>query len=81
MLDDLAMINIQTETRYLHDKDRRLLNRPGSEKRSAPRFFLGRTKAGNIRRFREDLPDKIVKQLDELFALEPTVTDLQIRPV
>lgn len=83
MIDDLEMMEIQTEMRFIHDPNGRLryINQLGSEKQSVPRFFLGRTRAGNIRRFRDDLPDKIIKQLDELATIEPTVTDLQVRPV
>lgn len=82
MLSDRELMEIQVEALFIHDQNRRIryINEP-SDRPLAPRFFLGRTKAGNIRRFRYDLPDKFVKQLDELFALEPIAANLRDRPI
>ena len=79
MLDELEMMNIETETLFLHDHHHRLTyhNDPTGPTRPAPRFYLGRTKSGNIRRFRHDLPDEITQQLDDLFAQEPIAADLR----
>lgn len=83
MLSDYELMKIQIETLFIHDQNRRLqyINEPGSYKPLAPRFFLGQTRAGNFCRFRYDLPDKLIKQLDELFASEPIATDLRNRPI
>jgi len=81
MIDDLEMMKIQVETGYFHDPNGRLRCVSSNNMRPAPRFLLGRTKSGNIRRFRYDLPEKIVNQLDELFNLEPIATDLKDPPV
>ena len=83
MLNDRQLIEIETETLFIHDHNQRLQshNDPTGPKRIAPRFYLGRTKAGNIRHFRHDLPDEIVRQLDEIFALEPIAINLRDRPV
>jgi len=39
------------------------------------RFFLGRTPEGNIRRFRHDLPDGLVDELESLVRSEPVLSD------
>jgi hypothetical protein len=83
MHDDRELIEIEVETLFVHDQNRRLQyhNDPTGPKRIAPRFYLARTKAGNLRRFRYDLPDEIVRQMDELFASEPIAVNLRDRPV
>lgn len=79
MLDELELLNIETEALFLHDHRQRLTyhNDPTDPTRPAPRFYLGRIKTGNTRRFRHDLPEVITQQLDDLFALEPIATDLR----
>jgi GNAT acetyltransferase len=64
---------------FTHDERGRLqrVNEPdGAE---APRFFLGRTIAGHIWRFRYDLPDLLAERLESLCLKEP-VTDLRQEP-
>ena len=65
---------------FTHD-DRgrlRLVNEPdGAE---APRFFLGRTAAGNIWRFRFNLPEGLAEQLEAVCLEEPTAADLRQGP-
>ena len=46
----------------------------------APRFFLGRTRAGSIWRFRHDLPEDVSRRLEALCASEPAPTDLREAP-
>ena len=57
---------------FTHDARSRLLlvNEPGGET-PAPRLFLGRTRAGNLWRFRADLPETLVGELGALCADEP----------
>ena len=45
-----------------------------------PRFFLGRTAVGNRWRFRHDLPDQLVGQLEALCEEEPVAGDLREPP-
>jgi hypothetical protein len=47
----------------------------------APRFFLGRTREGNLWRCRYDLPVDIIKQLEQLAASEPVSDDLRADPI
>jgi RimJ/RimL family protein N-acetyltransferase len=77
----LELIEIQVETLFGHDENGRLryVNEPAGA--SAPRFFLGRTEAGNIWRFRHDLPEDVVRRLDALCASEPVPTDLREAPI
>jgi RimJ/RimL family protein N-acetyltransferase len=56
---------------FTHDVRGRMLrvNEPGGD--VAPRFFLGRTTEGNLWRFRHDLPDDVVRELERLCRQEP----------
>jgi RimJ/RimL family protein N-acetyltransferase len=50
----------------------------------APRFYLGRTKDGNIWRMRHDLPEAVVEQMEVLARDEPiphSLSDLRKPPV
>lgn len=83
MLDERELMEIEVETLFIHDQNQRLKyhNDPTEPNRPAPRFYLGRTTTGNIRRYRYDLPPELVRQLEELFALEPIAANLRDRPV
>jgi hypothetical protein len=80
-ISDLELMEIQVETLFSHDGNGRLryVNEPGGA--AAPRFFLGRTKAGNIWRFRHDLPEDVIRRLEAACASEPTPTDLREAPL
>ena len=66
MLDDIELMSIHVRALFTHDGESRLLciNEPDSAVAPAVRLFLGRTRAGNIWRFRADLPAKLVQELD-----------------
>lgn len=71
------------EALFTHDRNRRLrtINEPWPGEDPAPRFFLGRTIEGEaLCRFRYDVPEELVKQLEDLCADEPMVTDLRAKP-
>ena len=57
---------------FTHDAHARLLcvNEPGGGA-PAPRLFLGRTRAGNLWRFRADLPELLTEALEALCVDEP----------
>ncbi len=67
----IALLELQVRTLFRFDAyDRMLaLNEPGGTQ--APRFFLGRTAAGNIWRLRHDLPRDLAKELETLAGREP----------
>ncbi len=82
MLSDLQLMQLHVAISFRHDARDRLLaiNEPEPD-HPAPRLYLGRTKGGNIWRFRADLPDALAQRLDTLLQTEPVATDLQQPPV
>lgn len=73
MLTDLALMSLHARALFTQDAGSRLLfvNEPGSAFAPAPRLFLGRTRAGNVWRFRADLPESLIQELASLCADEP----------
>jgi hypothetical protein len=69
-------MDIHVQALFTHSDDLRLLfvNEPGGSVASAPRLFLGRTRAGNVWRFRADLPEILCEELNALCADEPPVS-------
>lgn len=80
LMADLEIMRLQVETLFCHDERGRLrsVNEPG--KPPAARFFLGRTRHGNLCRFRHDLPVDVIETLESLAATEPVVSDLRGDP-
>jgi RimJ/RimL family protein N-acetyltransferase len=81
-LTDLDWMALQVRALYVHDAEGRLESQnlahdPGSP---APYFFFGRTRHGNLWRFRNTLPRTLVIELARLAAAEPTVGDLESDP-
>lgn len=77
----LALMKLQAAALFRYDAAGRMIetNEPDGDR--APRLFLGRTRAGNLWRFRDDLPDELVRELETLLAQEPIATDLTQPPV
>lgn len=85
-LSDLQLIDVQVSALFACDADGRLryIAEPGyaeAELDPAPRLWMGRTKAGNRWRFRYDLPDDLMRDLDELCRAEPAAENLAEPPV
>lgn len=80
MSTDLELMEQQAQTLFLQDEAKRLLYVNEPDKPEAPRFFLGRTKQGNLCRFRYDLPEPLIEHLEALAALEPTSRALHEEP-
>ncbi len=76
MLNDLELLERQIATLFVQDK-RKLLHVNEPEQPEAPRFFLGRTKEGFIYRFRNDVPDKVAKQLEEVVTNRADLKNLE----
>ena len=77
---DLDIMQRHVEALFAHDDRGRihLVNEPdGAE---APRFFLGRTAAGNIWRFRFNLPEGLAEQLEALCLEESVLGELRQEP-
>ena len=70
-------MTIHVQTLFTHDVNSRLLlvNEPGGGG-PAPRLFLGRTVEGNLWRFRADLPELLIEELEALCRDEPVGEDL-----
>jgi RimJ/RimL family protein N-acetyltransferase len=77
--DDLMTIHITVL--FTHNAHGRLLfvNEPDG-KEPAPRLFLGRTRKGNLWRFRADLPGPLVEELEALCRDEPVGKELHTNP-
>lgn len=73
MPDERELMDVHARALFTHDARSRLLsvNEPGGVGGPAPRLFLGRTRAGNLWRFRADLPEALVEELGALCADEP----------
>lgn len=76
MISDRALMEIHVSALFRHDARNRLLavNEPGDP--PPPRLFFGRTHTGHLWRFRHDLPQPLVVELDALLRAEPVATDL-----
>lgn len=72
MLTDFELMNIHVSTLFTFNSQGRLLfvNEPGGAVERAPRLFLGRTRAGNVWRFRADLLDDLCVGLGALCTYE-----------
>lgn len=76
----LHLLELQIDALFTHDSARHVVavNEPGGN--PAPRFFLGRTREGNLWRVRYDLPQATMRQLEALAADEPAADDLHAEP-
>lgn len=77
------LMELHVEALFMHDRNMRLrtINEPWPGETAAPRFFLGRTSEGTaVCRFRYDVPDTLVEQLERLCAGEQVRTELQAKP-
>lgn len=73
MPTDLELMNIHVRALFTQTQGARLLfvNEPNGAPIPAPRLYLGRTRTGNVWRFRADVPENVVKELNALCADEP----------
>src|SRR5262245_60491973 len=65
---------------FRRDVSGRILISNETDGERAPRLFLGRTTAGNLWRFRDDLPPDLVRELEAILAQEPIADDLRQPP-
>ena len=71
---------MHVEALFTHNESLRIesVNQPGDG--VAPRFFLGRTIAGNLWRFRSDLPGDLALELKNLCHGEPEMNEISRAP-
>ena len=81
-VSDKQLMKIQVEVLFTQDENGHLqgINEPSGDEKPAPRFFFGYTNEGSICRFRHDLPDNVVAQLQEIAATEPMPVNSQKIP-
>jgi hypothetical protein len=72
VVTDQELMTIHIRALFTHDTNSRLLfvNEPGGGAH-APRLYFGRTRAGNLWRFRSDLPEILIEELETLCVNEP----------
>jgi len=74
-------MEMQTAALFNHDDAGRITStNDGEPPGIAPRLFLGRTRAGNVWRLRDDLPNALATELAGVLETEPTATDLRQPP-
>jgi len=74
VIDAVALMETQVEVLFRLDAAGRLRHVNEPEQPEAPRFFLGRTRDGNVWRYRYDLPIELARDLDRIVAVEPVAT-------
>lgn len=81
MLTDQELMAMHVRALFTHDARSRLLfvNEPGGGL-PAPRLFLGRTRQGNLWRFRADLPKTLTGELEALCRDEPASDEFRSPP-
>lgn len=81
MLTDQELMTAHVQALFTHDARSRLLsvNEPGGGG-FASRMFFGRTRASNLWRFRADLPESLVGELEALCADEPVGGEFRRAP-
>jgi GNAT acetyltransferase len=78
---DLELIQMQAQALFVHDKNGRLLRiNERNNLNPAARFFLSRSKSGNLWRTRFDLSPDLSAELERLAAAEPVASDLAEPP-
>jgi RimJ/RimL family protein N-acetyltransferase len=72
---DLELMQLQVAALYELDARSRLLRVNEPDGAGAPRLFVGRTASGTLWRFRHDLPDALLREIERLLRAEPVVPD------
>ena len=75
-------MELHTAALFHHDDAGRITGtNDGEPPGIAPRLYLGRTREGDVWRFRNDLPDDLVAELTNILETKPTTIDLWQPPV
>ena len=69
-MTDRELMRIHIETLFTHDDAGRMIRVNEPMGKTAPRFFLGRTTEGNEWRFRHDVDEDLVRELNALCTSE-----------
>lgn len=68
MLSDLELMRLHVEAEFTHDASGRLVATNEPTATPAPRFFLGHTSLGIVRRFRHDVSEASQRALESALA-------------
>jgi RimJ/RimL family protein N-acetyltransferase len=81
LLTNQELMTLHVQALFTQDAHARLLrvNEPGGGG-LAPRLFLGRSREGNLWRFRADLSEMLIEELEALCANEPVDQALNSKP-
>src|SRR3954447_21991194 len=74
-------MELKANALFTRDAAGRILTSNETDPERAPRLFLGRTRDGNVWRFRDDLSPDLVTELARLCREEPSLSDPRQRPV
>jgi RimJ/RimL family protein N-acetyltransferase len=80
-MDDRTLMKLHVCALFTHDVRGRLCRVNVPNGKAAPRFFLGRTNTGDEVRFRYDLPDVVVEELQALCVQERSNADTALAPL
>jgi RimJ/RimL family protein N-acetyltransferase len=82
MPTDQELLDVHVRALFTLDARSRLVsvNDPDGSGGPAPRLYLGRTREGNLWRFRADLPESLIAELEALCADEPVDDALRRTP-
>jgi len=71
MLSDYELMEVQVSVLFKNNEAGRLtsINEPGTK--SAPRFFLGNTKQGNVEKYHETLDENVINELKQVVGKAP----------
>ncbi len=76
----LELMRMHVEALFTHNESLRIESVNQPDDGVAPRFFLGRTIAGNLWRFRTDLPSDLAIELKKLCNGEPETNEISRTP-
>lgn len=83
MTDERELLDTRARVLFTHDERSRLLavNEPGGVGAPATRMLFCRARTCNLWRFRADLPDALVEELEALCADEPVGSEFESAPL
>jgi RimJ/RimL family protein N-acetyltransferase len=74
-------MELHTAALFHHDEAGRITGtNDGNPPGIAPRLYLGRTRNGNVWRFRDEVPDDLAAKLTSILEVEPIAYDLRQPP-
>ncbi len=79
-MTDFDLLKLHLDALYLTDAGSRLVCVNDLAQQKAPRFYLGRSRGGNLWRFGACIETSLMTKLDRLCQREPVAQDLSVAP-